>query len=120
MWTVTKEFSFEAAHSLPHLPKTHKCHRLHGHSYRVVIHCRGHLIPDRSWVVDYADISLAIEPLINRLDHQNLNEVMTIQTTAENLAFWMFQKLKASLPNLSAIEVKETEKTNVIYTEDRL
>lgn len=115
MWTVTKEFSFEAAHSLPHLPDGHKCRNLHGHSYRFVVVCSGDLDVERSWVVDYAEISAAVEPILKRLDHQNLNEVMAIHTTAENLAFWIYTKLKPILPTLKAIEVKETEKTNVIY-----
>jgi len=29
-----KRFKFEAAHLLPHLPKSHKCRRLHGHSFQ--------------------------------------------------------------------------------------
>ncbi|OXX25149.1 6-pyruvoyl trahydropterin synthase family protein, partial [Vibrio sp. V08_P9A1T1] len=30
-----KEFMFEAAHRLPHVPAGHKCGRLHGHSFLV-------------------------------------------------------------------------------------
>lgn len=115
MWTVTKEFSFEAAHSLPHLPATHKCHRLHGHSYRVVIVCRGDLQPDYSWVVDYAEISDVMVPIVLQLDHQNLNDILGIHTTAENLAYWIYRKLMAALPTLYAVHVMETANTNVIY-----
>ena len=35
---LVKEFGFEAAHRLPHVPEGHKCARLHGHSFRVAIH----------------------------------------------------------------------------------
>ena len=35
---IFKEFSFEAAHRLPNVPTEHKCARLHGHSFRVVLH----------------------------------------------------------------------------------
>ncbi|HLZ53000.1 MAG TPA: 6-carboxytetrahydropterin synthase, partial [Verrucomicrobiae bacterium] len=34
---LRKTFQFEAAHLLPHLPKSHKCRRLHGHSFQVDI-----------------------------------------------------------------------------------
>ena len=115
MWTVTKEFSFEAAHSLPHLPESHKCHRTHGHSYRVVVVCKGDLIPDFSWVVDYADIAAATQPIIDSLDHRNINDILGMHTTAENLAYWFYRKLMKELPSLHAIHVMETANTNVIY-----
>ena len=98
-WTVNKEFHFDAAHSLPHLPSTHKCHHLHGHTYTVRVHCSGDLIPENSWVIDYADIKAVVQPLIDQLDHKNLNDILMIPTTAENIAYWFFVKLKsAKLP----------------------
>jgi 6-pyruvoyltetrahydropterin/6-carboxytetrahydropterin synthase len=116
MWIVTKEFSFEAAHRLPFLPATHKCHHLHGHSYKVVVACRGPLIPHRYWVVDYAEITRKVKPLIKQLDHSNLNTQLRVPTTAENLAKWFYDRLSTKLPSLHHIEIKETEKTNVIYS----
>ena len=49
---IFKEFSFEAAHRLPHVPEGHKCARLHGHSFRVAVHVRGPLDPTLGWVMD--------------------------------------------------------------------
>ncbi len=115
MWTVSKEFHFDAAHSLPHLPASHKCHHLHGHTYKVVIHCRGDLIPEMSWVVDYADIKEAVQPLIDGLDHKNLNDVLVIATTAENLAYWIFRKVMVKLPSLYRVDVHETTGTCCAY-----
>lgn len=115
MWTVTKEFSFEAAHSLPHLPKTHKCHRLHGHSYKFTLACQGRLQADNEWVVDYAAITKAAMVIIDELDHENLNDVLDGKTTAENLARYIYKEIKPMLPSLAWVELRETEKTNVIY-----
>jgi len=114
MWTVSKEFHFDAAHSLPHLPPTHKCHHLHGHSYKVVIHCSGDLISDKSWVIDYADIKSAVQPLVDMLDHKDINEVLLIHTTAENIAFWFWTKLYKSIP-VSKVDVHETHDTCCSY-----
>lgn len=114
MWTISKEFSFDAAHSLPHLPPTHKCHHLHGHTYKVVVYCSGDLIPAMSWVIDYADIKAAVAPIINSLDHKNLNEVLNIPTTAENLSFWIWSKLKDKLP-VCRVDVHETTGTCCSY-----
>lgn len=112
MFTVTKSFRFEAAHSLPHLPPEHKCSQLHGHSYEFVVHCSGKMDVN-GWVIDYGEISKAVAPLLTRLDHNNLNDILPGITTAENLAKWIFDELR--LNGLDAIEVRETPTSNVIY-----
>ena len=53
---VFKEFTFEAAHWLPNVPPEHKCARLHGHSFGVVVRVDGEVGPDSGWVIDFADI----------------------------------------------------------------
>lgn len=115
---VAKEFRFEAAHSLPHLPDGHKCRRPHGHSYRVVVVCRGPL-DDRGFVLDYAEIAEAWKPLHDMLDHRDLNEVFAANragaTTAENLAAFIYPRLACKLPTLHQIEVYETASTVVRY-----
>lgn len=115
-FTVSKTFTFEAAHSLPHLPAGHKCRHVHGHSYVVEVFCTGPL-DERGFVVDYAEISAAVKPIIARLDHQNLNDVLPCHTTAENVGRWIFEHLEASavLPPgiVSRVDVHETAKTCV-------
>lgn len=110
-FTVSKQFAFEAAHSLPHLPEGHKCRRMHGHSYIVEIYCTGPL-DARGFVVDYAEMSDAMKPIIERLDHHNLNEILPCHTTAENLGAWIMAQLDGKLP-VSRVDVYETAKTCV-------
>ncbi len=114
MFTITKNFRFESAHSLPHLGPNHKCARLHGHSYRITVECTGQT-DSRGFVIDYAEIAEAVNPLIERIDHRNLNEIMSAHTTAENLAVWIHSQLMIPLPSLSGIIVFETATTSVIY-----
>lgn len=114
MWTVSKEFYFEAAHSLPNLPKGHKCRRVHGHSYKLVVICAGELHADNSWVVDYAEIKSITQPFVDLLDHQNMNDVLKIHTTAENIAFWFYMKLRGKLP-IESIQIWETPTTCCTY-----
>lgn len=113
---VSKEFRFEAAHSLPHLPAAHKCHHLHGHSYVVVVHCSGEIDPAIGWFVDYADISAAAKPVIESLDHKYLNDILPCLTTAECLAMWLYEQIRPVLPSLHAVEIKETASTSVVYS----
>ena len=71
---LVKEFGFEAAHRLPHVPEGHKCARLHGHSFRIEVHVAGEPGVESGWVMDFADIKAAFAPLFEALDHRYLNE----------------------------------------------
>jgi len=106
---LRKSFQFEAAHLLPKLPKSHKCRRLHGHSFKVEIAITGPLHPRLGWVMDYADISRAFQPIWKRLDHRYLNEIRGLENpTSELIAAWIWRKLKPSLPHLTEVVVAET------------
>lgn len=108
-----KDFEFEAAHQLMNVPPGHKCGNLHGHSYRVRIHCEGKLQRGMEWVVDYAEIAQATMPIIKELDHSFLNHHLDGETTAENLAWWIGCKIRPKLKELIAVEVFETPTTSV-------
>ncbi len=114
-----KEFSIEAAHRLPNVPAGHKCSRLHGHSFLVRIEVAGPVGEQSGWVIDFADIKSAFKPLYEQLDHHYLNEVEGLENpTSENLASWIWQRLKPTLPLLSAIEIKETCTSGCRYVGD--
>ncbi len=114
MFTITKEFKFEAAHALPHLGPDHPCSRIHGHSYRFTVECTGDT-DERGFVIDYKEISEVVDPIVETLDHQFLNDVISIPPSTENLAKWLYDQIKTSIPILSGIIVFETAKTSVIY-----
>ena len=106
---LSKSFHFDAAHSLPAFPQGHKCRRLHGHSYHFDVIVEGNVEPDRGYLIDYADIKKAAQPLVRQLDHYYLNEIEGLgNPTSENLARWLWDRLKPALPMLSAIVVHES------------
>lgn len=112
---IFREFTFEAAHRLPKVPEGHKCARLHGHSFRVEVHVCGEVDPDAGWLMDFAEIKKAFEPLHDQLDHRYLNEVPGLDNpTSENLAVWIWSSLAGSLP-LSKIVVRETCTSGCVY-----
>ena len=114
-----REFTFEAAHRLPHVPEGHKCGRLHGHSYRIEVHVRGHVDPVSGMVIDFADIKAPFRPLADRLDHRYLNEIDGLDNpTSENLARWIWKHLEGALP-LSRVVVRETCTSGVAYHGDQ-
>ena len=113
---LVKEFSFEAAHHLPKVPKDHKCRRLHGHSYRVCITVKGEVDDEMGWLVDYGEIKACIEPIRQRLDHYYLNEIEGLENpTSEVLARWIWDRLVDDLPLLHSIQVHETCESSCIY-----
>ena len=113
---LRKTYQFEAAHLLPHLPKTHKCRRLHGHSFQVEVVVTGPIDPKLGWLIDYADITKAFKPFLDKLDHYYLNEVPGLENpTSENVAIWIWKKLKPRLPQLTEIVVAETCTARCVY-----
>jgi 6-pyruvoyltetrahydropterin/6-carboxytetrahydropterin synthase len=113
---VFKEFRFEAAHRLPNAPLEHKCSRLHGHSFRVEIHVRGPVGPHTGWVMDFAEIKQAFQPLQEELDHRYLNEIEGLKNpTSENIVRWIWARLRPSLPMLSRVTVYETCTSGCTY-----
>ena len=113
---LRKVFQFEAAHLLPRLPESHKCRRLHGHSFQAEIVVAGDCDPELGWLVDYADISQAFKPLWEQLDHRYLNEIPGLENpTSEILATWIWDRLVATLPGLHAVTVRETCTSGCVY-----
>ncbi len=113
---ITKAFTFDAAHWLPNVPEGHKCGRLHGHTYSVIIGVEGPVGADTGWIVDFGDIKSAFKPLLDVMDHHCLNELEGLENpTAENMASWIYERLKPSLPALADITVKETPNTSTVY-----
>ena len=113
---IFKEFTFEAAHRLPFVPEGHKCARLHGHSFRVEIHVGGEVDAGTGWIMDFADIKAAFQPLHDQLDHHYLNEIQGLENpTSENVAGWIWDRLETALPGLSRVVVRETCTSGCVY-----
>ena len=114
-----KRFSIEAAHFLPRVPEDHKCRRLHGHSFQIEIHITAQVDEEAGWVMDFADLKKAWQPLHERLDHRLLNDIDGLDNpTSENLARWIWRELKPALPELSKVVVCETCTSGCVYRGD--
>lgn len=110
-------FHLECARRLPHLPAEHPCSRVHGHSFRVEVHCSGPLDAKLGWVLDFAEVEKAWAPVRAELDHRYLNDVSGLDNpTSERMAMWIWDRLKPALPGLAKIIVQETATSGCIYT----
>ena len=99
-----RRYRLRCAHFLPHVPLGHKCGRLHGHDFEVVVHvrqtqaCPNHDALDAAWA-----------PWHVRLNHQRLNDIPGLDNpTSEVLSSWLWQQLSPSLVDLHSVTVFET------------
>ena len=113
---IFRAFTIEAAHRLPNVPPGHKCSRLHGHSFRIELQLSGDVDAQSGWVMDFADVKTAFQPTFDRLDHHYLNEIPGLENpTSENLARWIWDQVKPSLPLLTKVTVHETCTSGCMY-----
>ena len=106
---ISRSFRIEAAHRLPGLPAEHKCARLHGHSFEITLVVGGELNAKLGWIIDFAEIDRAFEPILQALDHRYLNEVAGLDNpTSEVLAHWVFSHVSLPGAKLLAVTVAET------------
>ncbi|MFZ1703958.1 MAG: 6-carboxytetrahydropterin synthase QueD [Saprospiraceae bacterium] len=113
---IFKNFTFDSAHFLPNVPIGHKCKNIHGHTYRLKVELEGDLIPELEWVVDFAEVKRVINPIIDSIDHVLLNDIEGLENpTAERIAIWLWDKIKADLPMLTKIELYENKTSGVVY-----
>jgi 6-pyruvoyltetrahydropterin/6-carboxytetrahydropterin synthase len=79
----------------------------------------GELDPQLGWVIDFSDIKKAYLPIREQLDHYYLNDIKGLENpTAENIARWIWVRLRPRLPILSKIEIGETCTSGCVYRGD--
>lgn len=113
---IYKSFTFDSAHYLPEVPKGHKCGNMHGHTYSLKVFVSGEIDPVTCWFMDFEDLKKTINPVIERLDHQVLNEIEGLENpTTENVVVWIWNQIYTRLPELVKLELSETPGSGVIY-----
>lgn len=110
-YSVTKTFSFAAAHALT---KYHgQCEQLHGHNYRLAVSVTGPLNED-DLVIDFLDLKTIVQTqVLDRLDHTNLNDRFP-NPSCELVAKWIFEQLQPHLP-VTSVQLWETDTSSVTY-----
>jgi 6-pyruvoyltetrahydropterin/6-carboxytetrahydropterin synthase len=134
MISITKEFSFEAAHALEGYDGP--CRNIHGHSYKLYVTVTGTPNPDpaspkKGMVMDFSDLKKIVKSNItDPLDHalilpsdtsirisgevgQNFAKIHMVdyQPTSENLLIDFASKIKGMLPEgvrLLSLRLRET------------
>jgi len=77
---------------------------------------RGAVGEQTGWLMDFADVKAAFDPVFKRLDHHCLNDVPGLANpTSENLARWIWNEMAPRLPQLCRVVVHETCTSGCAY-----
>src|SRR5687767_6263570 len=99
MYELTKEFRFDAAHTLEREIHAEGSRRIHGHSYRAEVTLRGRPDPVSGMLVDTGLLEIKLEEARQALDHRFLDELNELgPATMENLCAYIWRRLEAELP----------------------
>lgn len=112
---VWRRYIFQSAHRLPHVPAGHKCGRMHGHGFEVILHANQDL-GEGDISIDFDHIDSIWAPFQAQLDFACLNDLPGLDNpTSEMLSSWLWQRIKPRLPELSWITVYETGSCGANY-----
>jgi 6-pyruvoyltetrahydropterin/6-carboxytetrahydropterin synthase len=107
MYELSKEFRFDAAHTLNRVVEAGPSRRIHGHSYRAEVVLRGEPDPQTGMIMDMGLLERALEQTRAALDHRFLDEIADMgPATMENISTWIWRQLSPRLTNLSRVTVK--------------
>ncbi len=125
MFEVSVEETFAAGHALRGYRG--KCENPHGHNYKVQITLAGQELDSIGLLFDFKDLKAAMGQIIERLDHQFLNDLEPFQRlnpSAENMARYFYQEMGTALARatngrvkVKQVKVWETDTTTATYFE---
>jgi 6-pyruvoyltetrahydropterin/6-carboxytetrahydropterin synthase len=104
---LSQRFYFEAAHTLRRKIDAAGSLRIHGHTYHAEVTIAGKPDPESGMMMDLAFLRQEVEKVREKLDHHFLDEVPGLgPATLENLCAFIYNDLKASLPNIHRITIE--------------
>ena len=112
--TLFTETAIDSAHKL--VGYDGKCAQMHGHTWLLKVWVKGDdSQKDKVGILfDFGNINKIKE----MLDHQIINDVIVANPTAENISFWIYEKLKEMKPDLKfKVRLYETAVLKHTYCE---
>ncbi|MHB9037937.1 MAG: 6-carboxytetrahydropterin synthase QueD [Armatimonadota bacterium] len=116
MYEIAIEDSFDAAHCLPNYPGN--CSRVHGHTYKVRACFRTSSLDSLGMAIDFRKAKEILKATLNYMDHNYINELpefLDQSPTAENIARFVHDRVRAEEDSLHSVTVWETPSSSVTY-----
>jgi 6-pyruvoyltetrahydropterin/6-carboxytetrahydropterin synthase len=120
MFELSVEETFAAGHSLRGYHG--KCEKVHGHNYKVRVTVEGEKLNPAGLLMDFSDLKQLLRAVIERLDHQFLNDVPpfdTLNPSAENMAKYFYDEISQALPpspvRIAGVKIWETDTSTATY-----
>jgi 6-pyruvoyltetrahydropterin/6-carboxytetrahydropterin synthase len=111
MFEVAVEQGFASAHALRNYKG--RCENTHGHNWRVIVVIEGEKLDQTGMLVDFLDVKRWMAEIIDRIDHQFLNELEpfdVVNPSAENIAEYFFQEMKERMQDVPvAVRIREVK-----------
>lgn len=120
MYEISVDYTFAAGHALRNYKG--KCENVHGHNYKLRVTVEGPALDSTGLLVDFIDLRAAIKSLVDRLDHQFLNDLPPfdkLNPSAENIARYFSDSITPQIKDRGArvqsVTVWETDTTSATY-----
>ena len=117
MYELSKQFRFDAAHTLRRAVDAEPSRRIHGHSYRAEVTLRGDVDPATGMVIDLGLLDRALAETRDGLDHRFLDEIADLGVgTMENLAAWIWRRVAPVCAGLCKVTVlRDSDSASCVY-----
>ena len=119
MYEVKTQLSFSAAHHL--LNYNGECENQHGHNWLVEVFARGNSLNESGILIDFKSLKKELKAVLDELDHKDINLLPDFQNespSSENIARFIYYKLKENFVQLYKVSVWETSTSCASYFED--
>lgn len=126
---ISRKYVISAAHRLDNLSYPSKCSNVHGHNYTIEVTAEGPLNAD-DMVMDFTTLDHFVKPVLEPLDHADLNQVFKgIRTTCERMGLEILKNIKEEVIRHSevlavrlkfSLRIWESDRSFVTITEEDL
>lgn len=116
MYSIKVEADFSSAHNLREYKG--KCEALHGHNWKVEAVVEKEELDKAGMVFDFKYLKAELNKILEKLDHKYLNRIdyfKKANPTSENIARYIYDKLKPTIPALKSITVWESHNSCATY-----